>query len=133
MFSASNHHYCQHCISKAIRKSVPRIVIKYSTNEILFREMWSILNLSVKLLENILVTKRSPSRYISLLAASALYSLYIMMILDQQQSGEDVSEYLNRLRRMIKEWLVDFNVIGPFAFGGSYENNWKGRMELEVK
>ena len=93
--------------------------------------MWSILNLSVKLLKNILVTKRTPSRYISLLAASILYSLYVMMILDQQ-SG-DVSGYLNRLRRMIQEWLVDFNVIGPFAFGGSHENNWKGKMELEVK
>ena len=116
----------------AIRKSVPRIMIKYLTNEILFREMWSILNLSVKLLKNILVTKRNPSRFISLLAASILYSLYIMMILDQQ-SGGDVSEYLNRLRRMIQEWLVDFNVIGPFAFGGSHENNWKGKMELEVK
>lgn len=94
--------------------------------------MWSALELSVKLLENIVVAKRSPSKYISLLAASVLYSLNIMMILDQHNSG-DISEYLKRLRRAIMEWLVDFNVIGPFMFGGSHENNWKGKLELEVK
>jgi type III secretory pathway component EscR len=95
--------------------------------------MWSTLKLSVKLLQNILAIKRIPSRYhISLLAASVMYSLYIMVILDQQKSG-DVSEYLNRLKRVIFEWLVNYDVIGHYMFGGSHEHNWKGKTELEVK
>ena len=97
-----------------------------------FREMWSILKLSVKLLENILMTKRSPGRYISLLAASVMYSLHVMVILDQQSSG-DVSEYLNRIKRVVFEWLVNYDVIGPFMFGGSHQHIWKGKTELEVK
>ena len=62
------------------------------------------------------------------MAASILYSLNIMMIFDQL----DISVYMNRLRRAIMGWLVDFNVIGPFMFGGSHDN-WKGKLELEVK
>lgn len=95
--------------------------------------MWLTLKLSIKLLENILVTKRSPSKYyILLLAASVMYSLHVMIILDQQSSG-DVSQYLNRIKRVVFEWLVNYDVIGPFMFGGSHEHDWKGKTELEVK
>ena len=83
----------------------------------------------MKLFENIAMTRRSPKGYVSLMAASILYSLNIMTIFDQL----DISVYLNRLRRAIMGWLVDYNVIGPFMFGGSHENQWKGKLELEVK
>ena len=97
--------------------------------------MSSTLELSIKLFENITMVKRHSSKYMSLLAASALYSLNIIMILDQQGS-EDISwheQYLSRFSKAIKQWIADLRVIGPFNFGGSDEHSWKGKQELEVK